>query len=611
MSRELVTSQHAAIRNNIVVILCDLAVRYSTKVDPYIGVISSCLKDQSLLVRKQTLTLLARLLQEDYIKWKGSLFFHCVSCLIDADFSAFAEFCLKHLLQAKHPGMFYQHFVETIFFFNGYEKHKVYNRFKQSSREKRLFSLQGRKNAEKRMTIYRFLLSNMTDEQRFQLTAKLCQEVIGGMVDEVIPLDADGVGVIKDSLAVLACKEIKLTSLRRNVSEELADDGDEVRAAVAKAQTKIVTQLVKKNVMENVVPIVIAAKHLLEKEHDPLLKDLLLYLKELMQDYRTEVAEILAGDSQLAQEIQFDLKRFDEEQRRAVQTPAASATPHAMMVSPLLSPGVLGPVATATVMATPPKLRTPVGSQQQQQKATGEKTPFRVPIGMSPLVALQRTPLGNIKLPHHTNRGVTVTPIKTTTPAHDVQDVENRGGSDQDQEQDREQEDVSSPAAARGRAEAMNQDFAEMRTPATLMMQRRTPAISLQRAVLLSTARKAMRAKQQATPLTTCPDETVLDGRLASTPEGLAENISFRVSSLIPPSPIPPNSTLHQLPRRNLQGGNDPPGRSTTEAERDAEKGRRRSKRVKVVASKENADIFMPLPNAEPKTLTKWKVRVK
>ena len=35
--------------------------------------------------------------------------------------------------------------------------------------------------------------------------------------------------------------------------------------------------------MENVVPTVIAAKHMFEKEHDPLLKDLLIYLKELMQ----------------------------------------------------------------------------------------------------------------------------------------------------------------------------------------------------------------------------------------------------------------------------------------------------------------------------------------
>lgn len=42
-------------------------------------------------------------------------------------------------------------------------------------------------------------------------------------------------------------------------------------------------QMVKRNVMENVVPIVIAAKHMFEKEHHPLLKDLMLYLKELMQ----------------------------------------------------------------------------------------------------------------------------------------------------------------------------------------------------------------------------------------------------------------------------------------------------------------------------------------
>ncbi len=251
-ARELLLSRHAPIRNNIVIVLCDLAVRYSTKVDPYISVISSCLKDQCYLVRKQTLTLLARLLQEDYIKWRGSLFFHFASSLVDPELSRFSEFCLQHLLLVRHPGMFYQHFVECIFFFNSYEKHKgvcmrmvsirymcahvvmvrllspspslsplpslsslppllfppspssspfpfyslhstppppppplplpptlplpaVYNQFKQTKREKHLFSLKGKKKADSRMTIYTFLLSNMTDQQRFQLTAKLSQ----------------------------------------------------------------------------------------------------------------------------------------------------------------------------------------------------------------------------------------------------------------------------------------------------------------------------------------------------------------------------------------------------------------------------------------------------
>ena len=89
MAHELEHSRDPAIRNNVIVVLCDLAVRYSTKVDPYISNISSCLRDESLLVRKQTLTLLAHLLQEEYVKWKGSLFFRFVSTLVDEDLKRF------------------------------------------------------------------------------------------------------------------------------------------------------------------------------------------------------------------------------------------------------------------------------------------------------------------------------------------------------------------------------------------------------------------------------------------------------------------------------------------------------------------------------------------
>ncbi len=88
-----------------------------------------------------------------------------------------AEFCLIHLLLSRYPAMFYQHFIECVFHFNSYEKHRVFNRFRQSDRERRLFSLKGTKDAGKRMTIYTFLLSHMSDEHRFQLAAKLCQEV--------------------------------------------------------------------------------------------------------------------------------------------------------------------------------------------------------------------------------------------------------------------------------------------------------------------------------------------------------------------------------------------------------------------------------------------------
>ena len=40
---------------------------------------------------RQTLTLLARLVQEDYIKWKGSLFFRFISTLLDEELRVFGE----------------------------------------------------------------------------------------------------------------------------------------------------------------------------------------------------------------------------------------------------------------------------------------------------------------------------------------------------------------------------------------------------------------------------------------------------------------------------------------------------------------------------------------
>ena len=46
-------------------------------------------------------------------------------------------------------------------------------------REKRLFSLKGKTNKEKRMKIYKFLLEHFTDEQRFNITSKICLSILG------------------------------------------------------------------------------------------------------------------------------------------------------------------------------------------------------------------------------------------------------------------------------------------------------------------------------------------------------------------------------------------------------------------------------------------------
>lgn len=45
--------------------------------------LSMCVCDSNEIVRKHTITLLTKLLSEDYIKWKGLLFFRFLMALVD------------------------------------------------------------------------------------------------------------------------------------------------------------------------------------------------------------------------------------------------------------------------------------------------------------------------------------------------------------------------------------------------------------------------------------------------------------------------------------------------------------------------------------------------
>ena len=106
-----------SVLNNVVIVLCDLCVRYTALVDKYVPTICTCLKDPNPFVRKQALLLLTGLLQvcvgagllasaplggaggaglssrikcassfslqEDFVRWKGCLFFRFVITVVD------------------------------------------------------------------------------------------------------------------------------------------------------------------------------------------------------------------------------------------------------------------------------------------------------------------------------------------------------------------------------------------------------------------------------------------------------------------------------------------------------------------------------------------------
>ncbi|XP_068212187.1 condensin-2 complex subunit D3-L [Palaemon carinicauda] len=319
LGKMLDTKICSAIRINIVFTLSDMCVRYATLVDPLMPQVTACLRDPDLEVRRTTLTLLINLLQEDYLKLKGSFFYRILQCLTDdhEDMRSTVLFYITERLLKRFPKILCQHFIECIFHYNCYEEHESYNRFTQSSEEKELFSLAGKEHMEDRMMIYRFMLDHMQDDQRFTTTHRLIQDVLGALVDGRIKLSPGSQPMLEDTLNVLRSDEIKLASLksRPEDTDQPTDQAEEAAMAGMVIKKTIISQVVKRNVIENVVPILIAVKHKLEEHRSPLMKHLLLYFKELMKDYKNEIKEILAGDKQLAQEIEFDLRRFDQEEK--------------------------------------------------------------------------------------------------------------------------------------------------------------------------------------------------------------------------------------------------------------------------------------------------------
>ncbi|XP_075420178.1 condensin-2 complex subunit D3 isoform X2 [Tenrec ecaudatus] len=340
--RELEVCSDVAIRNNVIIVMCDLCIRYTVMVDRYIPNISICLKDADPFIRKQTLILLTNLLQEEFVKWKDSLFFRFVSTLTDShpDIASFGEFCLVHLLLKRNPVMFFQHFIECIFHFNNYEHHEKYNKFPQSEREKRLFSLKGKTNKEKRMKIYKFLLEHFTDEQRFNMTSKICLNILASFVDGILPLDMEANELLSDTFEVLSSKEIKLLAMRSKPDKDLLIEEDDLALAnvvMQEAQKKLISQVQKRNFIENIIPIIISLKTMLEKKKIAALKELMAYLREVMQDYRDEIKELFAVDKQLASELEYDMKRYSEqlaqEQELAMQ-PDVTRTAEGTSVTP-------------------------------------------------------------------------------------------------------------------------------------------------------------------------------------------------------------------------------------------------------------------------------------
>lgn len=346
--KELVTPDApVAVRNNVLVILADLCGRYTSIVDRYVPDMAACLKDAHPLVRRQSLMVLTQLLTQDYVKWKGPLFFRYVSCLVDSDegVRSLAEAALAGPLRTKSPNLIPSKFIDTMFVLTGCQSHPAARDViaqLQASVGVRVgggavasaawdgLAFPGVGGQRARMAVYAKLLALMTPEQRLTVSSKLVMDILGAVVDGSMPLEKSSAGVATPSaadptgpmstsdmcrevLAVLRSKDIRGgSSAAASDAQEAAAMGGAtaVAAGLEAAKDRVLTKLSAKHTVQNLVPVLVALRGVLLERRSAIMGDLTRYLRLLMGETGEAIKDALAADPQLMAELEYDVQHM-------------------------------------------------------------------------------------------------------------------------------------------------------------------------------------------------------------------------------------------------------------------------------------------------------------
>ena len=346
------STTNAAVRNNIVIVLSDLCMKYTSLVDAYVGKIAAALGDECEIVRRQTLVLLSSLLHNDYVKWRGPLLHRILLCLVDESPAVreIAESAFGGGSSASSTNLAYNHFMESMMVLNGrwcdgsvgQEGVIVMTATAASIADDdtnmgTACALPGDANRGKRLGIYSALLVRMTQEQRIATSARVCSDVLGEFGESgKLSIEAD-VDLLFDALAVLQLPEAKpvsASSSSRSQDEAAATPFAEVDAnsaqasAVAATRRRVVSELTRRSLSEVIVPCLVKLRGMLNAMRSPLVADVMAALCAQVSNRQKELPAILASDPLLLKEIQFDLREMERRHNaKFVRTPSASLVP--------------------------------------------------------------------------------------------------------------------------------------------------------------------------------------------------------------------------------------------------------------------------------------------
>jgi condensin-2 complex subunit D3 len=346
-----------SVMSNCLMVMGDLCVRYTNLVDKYLVFMAGCLQagekklndgnsrsrlsitfgrsmGEYSMVKKNAILLLSSLLLQDYVKWRG-LFVHRFLAAVaddDEEVSCLAQTALRGPLLEKQPNLLSNSFVGAVFVFNNCKAHPLYIAEASAGGNGMNIDfdgafLDGDDRYHKRREIYDMLLTNMSDEQKLEVTARLVKEVLGGALETSGDLAAAcklpssarlsnkrieaATAVLTDTLDILTSPEIKVG--RVGADDDQEDDISSANRSKPDRQNlhkkRLLSNISRKHLMEIVIPILCNLKAVLEASHSPLLKNLMQYLGYIFRTFKSEVSEHLANNPTLLQELEYDCKR--------------------------------------------------------------------------------------------------------------------------------------------------------------------------------------------------------------------------------------------------------------------------------------------------------------
>ena len=307
--------------------------------------------DEHAGVRRHALMLITELLLQSFVKLRGPILYLLLSTMLDSDpeTAEAAQHAILEVFSKRDPTLIPTYFVETMFVMNACKDHSKYN-VHDERLEILLASFYGSGEATlKRRSLYELMLSSMSNENKIRITARLCQDILGNVVDGVIKLSdhTQAVSLTSPVSAPTPSGAVSTTvSMQRTLSFEHADfyliqdtfailcsdaarvhttsDGtaqvqeeviENAEAAASAAKNKLLSKIAHKNALQNVVPIIVSLKRQLERIHSPLLKSVMSYFSFLFRFHRRELDKALAEDPTVASEIQYDLRKMDEQEK--------------------------------------------------------------------------------------------------------------------------------------------------------------------------------------------------------------------------------------------------------------------------------------------------------